>query len=89
MSHNTGDIIVTVDVLHDDLWLPLVLLHSEFHSGVFGFLEGVLEVPGMLFPPPHAAVGQDPVGLFVAQECCSGDDDRDYDHENNETPKHA
>lgn len=91
MSHNIADIVVIVDVLHDDLRLPLFLFYSEFVSGRFWFLEGVFEVPGLLFPwpPPYAAVRQDPVRLFVAHECCSGDDDRDNNHETNDTSKHA
>lgn len=91
MSHNVADVVVVIDVLHDDLGLPLLLLNSEFLCGIFRFFEGVFEVPGarFLWPPPHAAVRQDPVGVFVAHERCSGDDDRDNDHETNDTSKHA
>lgn len=102
MSHNTVDIVdivdivVIVDVLHDDLWLQLLLLlrfflvYSEFLSCCFCGLKGVSEDPGVRFPPPpYAAVRQDPVGLFVAEKCRSGDDDCDYDHETNATSEHA
>lgn len=91
MPHNIADIVIVVDILHDVFRIPLFLVYSEFLSWIFCFLEGCFENPSLLFlwPPPYSAVRQDPVRLFVAHECCSGDDDRDNDRETNNTSKHA
>lgn len=88
MPDHVADVVVIVDVL----WLLLLgLFYSEPVGWILLFLEGVFDVPGLLFlwPPPHAAVRQNPVKLFVAQVCGSGDDDCDNDHEKNDPSKHA
>ena len=93
MSHKIADIVVIVDILHNNLWLLLLLFHFNIESLSWGFqcLEGVFEVPGVLclWPSAYTAVRQDPVGLLVAHECCSGDDDCDYNHETNGASKHT
>lgn len=88
MPHHIADVVVIVDVL----WLLLLaLFDSEPNGRILLFLEGVFDVPGLLFlwPPSHAAVRQNPVNFFVAHECGSGDDDCDNDHEKNDTSKYA
>lgn len=89
MPRHVADVVVVVDVLW--LLLLLVLFYLEPLGGVLRLLEETFEVPGRLFlrPPPHAAVRQNPVTLFVAHVGCSGDDDCDNDRENNDTSEHA